>query len=180
MGVTAAVKPESSPAPFPAGPTHTHLQTHLLSVEDMLKHVKQNKLTEGRPLKPQPQRLSTSADNVSLVGENSGRIKWIQPSGMQPEQYWRSHSMHSCVSTGLMFSTCGSSHGAVMVCSLLVACCRSELCCRNAQQVQLFVCVQAQGALEKVLKMKSRASLQQSPLLQGRFHTVSSHPCIAD
>ena len=77
------VKPDNGPAPSPAGPTHTHLQTHLLSVEDMLKHLKQHKLTEGRPLKPQPQRPATSADNVCLVGENSGRIKWIQPSGKQ-------------------------------------------------------------------------------------------------
>ena len=99
MGVAAGVKPESSPAPSPAGPTHTHLQTHLLSVEDMLKHVKQNKLTEGRPLKPQPQRLSTSANNVCLVGENSGRIKWIQPSGEQHTQSWLSPSMHSCIFT---------------------------------------------------------------------------------
>lgn len=83
MGVTVGVNRDNSPAPFPAGPTHTHVQTHLLSVEDMLKHLKQNKLTEGKPLKPQPQRLATS-DNVCLVGENSGRIKWIQPSGKQP------------------------------------------------------------------------------------------------
>ena len=87
MGVTAGLKPASDPAPSPAGPTHTHLRTHLLSVEDMLKHVKQNKLTEGRPLKPQPQRLSTSADSVCLVGENSDRIKWIQPSGDRPTQH---------------------------------------------------------------------------------------------
>lgn len=87
MVVTAGPKPASDPAPSPAGPTHTHLQTHLLSVEDMLKHVKQNKLTEGRPLQPQLQRLSTSADSVCLVGENSGRIKWIQPSGDRPTQH---------------------------------------------------------------------------------------------
>lgn len=31
-----------------------------------------------------------------------------------------------------------------------------------------FACLQAQGAREKVLKMRSRALLQQSPLLQGR------------
>ena len=86
MDVTVGVRPENSPAPPPAGPTHTPLQTHLLSVEDMLKHLKQNKLTEGKPLKPQPHRLSTSADNVCLVGENSGRIKWIQPSGKKPVQ----------------------------------------------------------------------------------------------
>ncbi|KAL3154371.1 hypothetical protein ABBQ32_013848 [Trebouxia sp. C0010 RCD-2024] len=79
-GLAVGVKHDDSPAPSPAGPTHTHLQTHLLSVEDMLKHLKQNKLTEGKPLKPQPPRLATS-DNVCLVGENSGRIKWIQPSG---------------------------------------------------------------------------------------------------
>ena len=76
-------KSGNSPAPPPAGPTKTHLQ----SVEDMLRHLKQNKLTEGRPIKPQAQRSSTSCDNVCLVGENSGRIKWIQPSGMQVLAY---------------------------------------------------------------------------------------------
>ena len=109
MGVTAGVNAASIPAPSPAGPTHTHLQTHLLSVEDMLKHLKQNKLTEGRPLKPQPQRLSTSADNVCLVGEDSGRIKWIQPSGEQRAQSWLFHSMYIYSPTVLILSTCGSS-----------------------------------------------------------------------
>ena len=75
------IKPSSnSPAPPPAGPTGAHLQ----SVEEMLKHLKQHKLTESRPIKTQPHRSSTPADNVCLVGENSGRIKWIQPSGKSP------------------------------------------------------------------------------------------------
>ncbi len=75
--VVAEVQSGNSPAPPPAGPARAHLQ----SVEDMLMHLKQNKLTEGRPIKTQPQRTATPSDNVCLVGENSGRIKWIQPSG---------------------------------------------------------------------------------------------------
>ncbi len=75
MGTAEEGKSGNSPAPPPAGPTGTHLQ----SVEDMLRHLKQNKLTEGRPIKTH--RSSTPSDNVCLVGENSGRIKWIQPSG---------------------------------------------------------------------------------------------------
>ncbi|DBB03863.1 TPA: hypothetical protein ACH3X1_012952 [Trebouxia sp. C0004] len=75
MGIAEEGKSGNSPAPAPAGPTGTHLQ----SVEDMLRHVKQNKLTEGIPIKIH--RSSTPSDNVCLVGENSGHIKWIQPSG---------------------------------------------------------------------------------------------------
>ena len=78
MGVTEAIGSGSSTslAPPPAGPAAAHLQ----SVEDMLRHLKQNKLTDSQPLRARPQ-LSTLSDNVCLVGENSGRIKWIQPSG---------------------------------------------------------------------------------------------------
>ncbi len=75
MGIAEEGKSGNSPAPAPAGPTGTHLQ----SVEDMLSHLKKNKLNEGRPIKTH--RSSTQSDNVCLVGENSGRIKWIQPSG---------------------------------------------------------------------------------------------------
>ncbi|DBA67294.1 TPA: hypothetical protein ACH3X2_001599 [Trebouxia sp. C0005] len=75
MGIAEEGKSGNSPAPAPAGPSGTHLQ----SVEDMLRHLKQNKLTEGRPIKTH--RSSTPSDNVCLVGQNSGRIKWIQPSG---------------------------------------------------------------------------------------------------
>ena len=76
LGMTDGTRSGSSPAPPPAGPSGAHLQ----SVEDMLRHLKQNKLTDSQPLKARPQ-LSTLSDNVCLVGENSGRIKWIQPSG---------------------------------------------------------------------------------------------------
>ena len=56
-----------------------------MGVEDMLTYIRRSKLTEGRPIKPvlpsqhQPQRDPT--DSVCLFGEDSGRIKWIQPSG---------------------------------------------------------------------------------------------------
>lgn len=69
-----------------------------------------------------------------------------------------------------------------MACTLVatnagISCCWSklcwwsELCCCD---YHTCMCVQVQGALEKVLKMKSRASLQQSPLRQGKNRSPSS------
>ena len=72
-----------SPAPPPAGPLG--FANPNMGVEDMLTHIRRSKLTEGRPLKPvlpfphQPHNDPT--DSVCLIGEDSGRIKWIQPSG---------------------------------------------------------------------------------------------------
>ena len=72
-----------NPAPAPAGPVG--VPSLNMGVEDMLTHIRRSKLTEGRPVKPilssrhQPQHDST--DSVCLFGEDSGRIKWIQPSG---------------------------------------------------------------------------------------------------
>lgn len=56
-----------------------------LGVEDMLTHIRRSKLTEGRPVKPsllsQQQPHHNSTANACLIGEDSGRIKWVQPSG---------------------------------------------------------------------------------------------------
>lgn len=46
---------------------------------DLLAWVNSHKITRGRPRRSLPQ-VGTS-DSVCLVGETSGRIKWIQPSG---------------------------------------------------------------------------------------------------
>ncbi len=48
------------------------------SVPELLTWVNSHKVTRGRPRRPPPQAVS---DSVCLVGETSGRIKWIQPSG---------------------------------------------------------------------------------------------------
>ena len=48
-----------------------------VSVSDMLSAI-QSKLTRGRRLAP---IAAVGGKNVCLVGESSGRIKWIQPSG---------------------------------------------------------------------------------------------------
>ena len=49
---------------------------------DLLAWVNNHKMTRGRPRRCLPQ-VGTS-DSVCLVGETSGRIKWIQPSGACP------------------------------------------------------------------------------------------------
>ncbi|KAK9823648.1 hypothetical protein WJX72_004420 [[Myrmecia] bisecta] len=45
------------------------------SLSSMLKHIQLTKITENRPLR------AAASENVCLVGEASGRIKWITPSG---------------------------------------------------------------------------------------------------
>ena len=49
------------------------------SVPDLLAWVNSHKITRGRPRHSLPQ--AGTSDSVCLVGETSGRIKWIQPSG---------------------------------------------------------------------------------------------------
>ena len=51
-----------------------------ISVTAMLEGI-QNKLITGRRAKPV---VSTAGDNVYMVAEETGRIKWVQPSGEQP------------------------------------------------------------------------------------------------
>ncbi len=51
-----------------------------ISVTAMLEGI-QNKLITGRRSKPV---VSTAGDNVYMVAEETGRIKWVQPSGDQP------------------------------------------------------------------------------------------------
>ncbi len=56
------------------------------SVGEMLAFIKRNKVTEGKPLavrNPAAAAALAAHENVCLVGESSGRIKWIQPSGEQ-------------------------------------------------------------------------------------------------
>ncbi len=48
-----------------------------ISVTAMLDGI-QNKLITGRRSKPV---VSTAGDNVYMVAEETGRIKWVQPSG---------------------------------------------------------------------------------------------------
>ena len=48
-----------------------------ISVTAMLDGI-QNKLITGRRAK---QVVSTAGDNVYMVAEDTGRIKWVQPSG---------------------------------------------------------------------------------------------------
>ena len=56
-----------------------------MGIEDMVSHIRTNKLTDSRPIKavkaPQQQPHHDTTDSVCLFGEDSGRIKWIQPSG---------------------------------------------------------------------------------------------------
>lgn len=61
------------------------------SVPELLTWVNSHKVTRGRPRRPPPQAVS---DSVCLVGETSGRIKWIQPSGAcnGPVPYWACHA----------------------------------------------------------------------------------------
>ena len=70
------------PAPSPAGPITAPRPP--MGVEDMLTHIRTCKLTDSRPIKPvkaHQQQPQHDSDSVCLIGEDSGRIKWIQPSG---------------------------------------------------------------------------------------------------
>lgn len=83
------VIPKSLP-PLPALPWSVHVSlcsdgsaheaeagAARVSVRDMLFAI-QGKLTRGRRLAP---IAAAGGKNVCLIGESSGRIKWIQPSG---------------------------------------------------------------------------------------------------
>jgi hypothetical protein len=48
-----------------------------LSIADMLASIRQNVISKSRPVK----KAHPPIENVCLVGQNTGRIKWIQPSG---------------------------------------------------------------------------------------------------
>ena len=53
-----------------------------LSVGDLINLISKTKTTERKPLRI----THVPLENVCLVGEQTGRIKWIQPSGIR--QSW--------------------------------------------------------------------------------------------
>ena len=48
-----------------------------LTVTEMLANIKDTMISKCRPVR----KVQPPSDNMCLVGQSSGRIKWIQPSG---------------------------------------------------------------------------------------------------
>ena len=88
----------------------------------MLAHINKNKLTEGRSMSAAARQAAAAAaaatddKDTNLVGEESGRIKWIQPSGTA---MWHGYAMSTAVPTDTLCCSCSK---ISMYCWQVVAC----------------------------------------------------------
>ena len=64
-----------------------------LNIPDMLANIKRNAISKCRPVR----QVHPPMENICLVGQTSGRIKWIQPSGVPPPAVMHSPCTSHCM-----------------------------------------------------------------------------------
>ena len=76
-----------------------------LTVPEMLASIKTTMLSKCRPVR----KVQPPSENMCLVGQSSGRIKWIQPSGraLPLPQNASPHQLCTCSFMTCMANACG-------------------------------------------------------------------------